>query len=73
MPLFDFVCRVCGKEFETLVMGSDRPVCPHCASTDLEKQVSTFAFRSKGEGGQTVTGAGSKCAGCAGSSCSTCH
>jgi putative FmdB family regulatory protein len=73
MPLFDFVCRACGKEFETLVMGSDRPACPRCAGTELEKQMSTFAFRSKGEGERTVTGAGSKCSGCAGGSCGTCH
>ena len=73
MPLFDFICRVCGKEFEALVMGTDRPACPRCASNDLAKQMSTFAFRAKGEGGRTVTGAGSKCSGCAGGSCSSCH
>lgn len=73
MPLFDFLCKHCGKEFETLVMGGEEPACPACASKELEKKMSTFAFRSKGEGGQTVSNAGSKCSGCAGGSCSTCH
>jgi len=76
MPLFDFVCRSCGEEFETLVMGNEKPTCPKCQSADLKKQMSTFSTRSGG----TETGAagssgagGSKCSGCAGGSCSTCH
>ena len=69
MPLFDFVCKACGKEFETLVMGSAKPQCPACGSTELEKQMSTFAVR----GGSSASCSGSKCSGCAGGSCSTCH
>jgi putative FmdB family regulatory protein len=73
MPLFDFVCNACGKEFELLVMGGEIPACPHCKSSELEKKMSTFAFRSKGEGGRTVSNAGSSCAGCSGGNCSSCH
>lgn len=73
MPLFDFICKSCGNEFETLVFGSDKPQCPACKSTDLEKQMSSFAVRSgSGKRGNTA-GAGSKCSGCAGGSCNTCH
>lgn len=43
MPLFEFTCRVCGKTFETLVMGNRRPVCPSCGSDELDKLYSTFA------------------------------
>ena len=35
MPLFDFICRSCGKKFEALVMGSSKPKCPECQSGDL--------------------------------------
>ncbi|MDH5299518.1 MAG: zinc ribbon domain-containing protein [Desulfobulbaceae bacterium] len=73
MPLFDFVCRSCGAEFEALVMGGDQPVCPRCQSRELDKKMSTFAFRSKGSGGETTSGGGSKCGGCPGGSCATCH
>lgn len=48
MPLFDFRCRECGREFETLVMGSRTPECPACHSTELDKLASTFAARTGG-------------------------
>ncbi|OGR05328.1 MAG: hypothetical protein A2511_01095 [Deltaproteobacteria bacterium RIFOXYD12_FULL_50_9] len=76
MPLFDFVCHSCGAEFEALVMGSSKPSCPKCQSPDLQKKMSTFAFRS-GSGGSNVASAasssGSSCGSCAGGSCKTCH
>jgi putative FmdB family regulatory protein len=43
MPIFEYVCRDCGRAFEALV-SPDRPaVCPACASRQLEKQLSVFA------------------------------
>ncbi|MEW6519701.1 MAG: zinc ribbon domain-containing protein [Thermodesulfobacteriota bacterium] len=72
MPLFDFKCRQCGNEFETLVMGGAKPVCPRCQSEDLEKMMSSYACRRPKKGkGSSATGSG--CAGCAGGSCATCH
>lgn len=74
MPLFDFICNSCGKKFETLVLGSDKPHCPHCQSGDLTKQMSTFAFKSAGGSSSgSDSSSGSSCGGCAGGSCSTCH
>ena len=46
MPLFDFVCRACSHQFEALVRGTAPPTCPKCQSSDLEKQLSTFAMSS---------------------------
>jgi len=44
VPLFDFECRACGREFEALVRPNDQPPsCPACGSTDLEKQLPIFA------------------------------
>ncbi len=43
MPIHEYLCRGCGKRFETLVLGSRKAACPHCAGTDLEKQFSVFA------------------------------
>jgi putative FmdB family regulatory protein len=50
MPLFEYTCRGCGHRFETLVMGSRKPACPKCSSSELEKLYSTFGARSTGSG-----------------------
>ena len=50
MPIFDFKCNGCGKVFEKLVRKDEDRVCPDCASTDLEKQVSSAGFALKGTG-----------------------
>lgn len=43
MPIYEFVCSACGKEFETLVrQSSPAPGCPDCQSTDLRKKLSAF-------------------------------
>ncbi|MBU0481094.1 MAG: zinc ribbon domain-containing protein [Proteobacteria bacterium] len=70
MPLYDFSCRKCSKEFELLVMGGEKPQCPECGSHDLKKMMSSFSSRT---GGNDGTGSGGKCSGCAGGSCSSCH
>jgi putative FmdB family regulatory protein len=44
MPLYDFECRSCGREFEALVRAGDEPQCPDCQSRDLERLLSTFAL-----------------------------
>ncbi|MBU0674609.1 MAG: zinc ribbon domain-containing protein [Proteobacteria bacterium] len=73
MPLFDFICQKCGKEFEELVSGSIKPVCPFCGSSNLKKLMSSFAYRSQGKGNGSSSSSGSQCSGCAGGSCSSCH
>ena len=46
MPLFDFVCRACRHEFEALVRPGSEPACPQCQSTELDRQLPTFAVSS---------------------------
>ena len=43
MPIYEYACRACGHEFETLVRGSETPSCTKCASAELEKKLSVFA------------------------------
>lgn len=43
MPIYEYACQHCGARFEKLVRGEERPACPHCQGTELEKQLSAFA------------------------------
>jgi len=44
MPIYEYACNGCGKEFETLVReSSPAPECPDCHSTALHKKLSVFA------------------------------
>ncbi|MGH9320825.1 MAG: FmdB family zinc ribbon protein [Vicinamibacteria bacterium] len=43
MPIFEYRCKKCETEFETLVRNGDRPECPSCRSPRLTKLLSTFA------------------------------
>jgi putative FmdB family regulatory protein len=46
MPIYEYACRACGHEFETLVRGAETPSCASCASTALDKKLSVFAAQS---------------------------
>jgi putative FmdB family regulatory protein len=46
MPIYEYACRDCGRAFELLVRASSTPACPHCQSTQLDKQLSVFATTS---------------------------
>ncbi len=47
MPHYVFRCRSCKKEFELVLHIADLEKggfkCPHCESTDVERQVSMFS------------------------------
>lgn len=40
MPIFEYACQQCAHTFEALVRSSTVPECPHCRSTQLDKQLS---------------------------------
>jgi len=48
MPIFEYSCRACGREFEALIRPGDTPACPACASQDLEKLLSAIAVKTEG-------------------------
>jgi putative FmdB family regulatory protein len=43
MPIYEYACQDCGKEFELLVRSDTVPTCPQCHTTHLEKKLSVFA------------------------------
>ena len=43
MPIYEYACQDCGKEFELLVRCDTVLACPQCHTTHLEKKLSVFA------------------------------
>jgi putative FmdB family regulatory protein len=41
MPIYDYKCKGCGKQFEFLVLKSRAAACPACGSQRLEQLPST--------------------------------
>jgi len=52
MPIYEYQCKSCGHEFETMQKLSDDPLkeCPACGDLELAKLVSAAGFRLKGGG-----------------------
>jgi putative FmdB family regulatory protein len=61
MPLYEYVCRACDERFEKYVRAWGEAVtCPCCAGSEVEKQVSRFAFAGA-EGFVSSAGGGCGC------------
>ncbi len=46
MPLYEYQCSACGKEFEQIVRLSEahlNPACPSCKGEETHKKISVFA------------------------------
>lgn len=57
MPIYEYVCRDCNRDFDLLVLKrdeADSQVCPHCGSSQLMRKISAFAS----------PGVGSSCSSC---------
>lgn len=54
MPIYEYACRKCGHQFETLVRSGITPECPSCRSSDLDKQLSVFATPVASAGAATA-------------------
>ncbi len=72
MPMYEYSCLDCARQFERLLPMSATDqlvVCPFCQSTHVQRRLSLFAAHSRG--GTTVetaptaaTGGGCSCSGC---------
>jgi putative FmdB family regulatory protein len=41
MPIFEYACRGCGRQFEAFVTADRTPACPACEGADLQKLLSS--------------------------------
>jgi len=64
MPLFEYSCKDCERQFETLVRGSETPACPSCRGTALERRQSVFAARTNGASSTAAPMAMGSCGSC---------
>jgi putative FmdB family regulatory protein len=78
MPIYEFHCSQCGKEFEELILNTKaKPVCPDCGCQSCDKMLSSFRLGPGGGGGSygemsTASTGSSSCGGCAATSCAGC-
>jgi putative FmdB family regulatory protein len=80
MPIHEYCCNKCSKEFEELVLKDDEQVvCPACGSHKVGKLISACRFRTGGpivagspSSNAVTTRGSSPCAGCSGGDCSSC-
>jgi len=56
MPIFEYVCKQCSHQFEALVYGKQKVVCPKCESTRLEPQLSVFAVSARSDTALPMSG-----------------
>ncbi len=73
MPVYEYICKTCGHQFEKIrpmSQADDLILCLQCQSPDTHRLLSLFnAHREGGSSAPSSSG----CAGCSGGTCSTCH
>ncbi|MFH1918847.1 MAG: zinc ribbon domain-containing protein [Planctomycetota bacterium] len=50
MPIYEYLCRGCGQQFEWLLRSDEKPSCPSCGRAKLTKQLSVPAAHMAGAG-----------------------
>ena len=77
MPIYEYYCETCDREFETLVFRSSDPVaCPTCSTDNVQRVLSVFGFKSGGDKGAASSRMGSRasgCSSCAATNCGSCN
>ena len=77
MPIYEYHCPQCDKDFEELVFGSALPACPTCGGKNNERLLSkpiihTPAPSRVGQVMQYPSSGKRACGSCAGGNCSSC-
>jgi putative FmdB family regulatory protein len=71
MPIYEYVCKDCGYQFEKIrsMKDADQPIhCKNCLGEHTHRAISVFYAKS--DGGSITSGGG--CGSCGGGSCGSC-
>jgi putative FmdB family regulatory protein len=72
MPIYEYACQKCQKEFEELILGGQTDIhCPACDSGEVKRLLSVAAIKTSSGFVSTGASAGG-CSGCHGGSCAGC-
>jgi putative FmdB family regulatory protein len=70
MPIFEYACQDCGREFEAFVTAARVPACPACQGVNLARQLSRPGMVGVSSGTPAASSAPRGCgAGGAGCAC----
>jgi putative FmdB family regulatory protein len=60
MPIYEFICKSCGNEFEAIVSSTDTTSvsCDSCKSGDVKKVMSASSIKVGGSAGSALPAAG---------------
>jgi putative FmdB family regulatory protein len=73
MPVYEYTCLKCGKNFELLIRGDTKVACPDCETTRVERRMSLPARPGGGGNSLDFSSLGPPGgSGCGGGSCG-CH
>jgi putative FmdB family regulatory protein len=77
MPIYEYMCDKCQKEFEELILGAEKgAICPECGSQETRKMLSNCRTRIAGPAGadlgSQMPASGGGCASCSSGSCASC-
>ncbi|MGE5581331.1 MAG: FmdB family zinc ribbon protein [Bacillota bacterium] len=73
MPIYEFKCLNCKKDFEELCAVGSTAKCPHCSSANTQKKLSVFSAKSAGSEGTRSIGESHSCGSCHSHHCGSCH
>lgn len=69
MPIYEYRCKRCQKEFEKYVAGATAVACPACQSPEVMRKLSVFGLKTAPSVASSPLSAGG---GCCGGGCA-CH
>ena len=72
MPIYEYTCLACEREFEKLVQGAAPVACPACGADRVMRRLSLFRARTAVSAGPASGGGAAPMGGCCGGGCG-CH